>query len=165
MSHNAHFNKTFVLADEQATILFGQALANWIKQKALFQPGLVMYLQGDLGMGKTCFSRAFIQTFIPGQRVKSPTYTLIEQYSADALNLYHLDLYRLADPEELAYLGLRDVLTDAYILLIEWPKKAQGFLPPADIVITIEPFGMARKASLSGLVAETFNFMSLGETV
>jgi tRNA threonylcarbamoyladenosine biosynthesis protein TsaE len=163
MSHIKHFNKTFVLADEHATILFGQELASLIKQKALFQPGLVIYLQGDLGMGKTCFSRAFIQTFIPGQRVKSPTYTLIEHYQADSLSLYHLDLYRLAEPEELAYLGLRDVLTDDYILLIEWPKKAQGFLPPADITITIEPFGMARKVTVSGLVVETFNFTRQGE--
>lgn len=133
-------------------------MAKWVQHRALFQAGLVIYLQGDLGMGKTCFSRAFIQTFLPGQRVKSPTYTLIEHYPVDTISLYHLDLYRLAEPDELEYLGLRDVLTGAHILLIEWPKKAQGLLPPADIHITLKPLGDARTATVCGLAVDLFNF-------
>jgi len=138
-----------VLPDEDATILFGQLLAKNIQKTALFQPGLVVYLQGDLGMGKTCLSRAFIQTFLPGQRVKSPTYTLIEEYCAKDFGIYHLDLYRLAEPEELDYLGVRDLLSSPHILLIEWPNKAKGFLPAADIQLTIEPFASARKITLN----------------
>ncbi|WP_044409037.1 tRNA (adenosine(37)-N6)-threonylcarbamoyltransferase complex ATPase subunit type 1 TsaE [Thiomicrospira microaerophila] len=153
MCHEQHFSKSWCLLDEDATILFGKRFAQAVQTLALFQPGLVVYLQGNLGMGKTCLSRAFIQTFLPNQRVKSPTYTLIEAYPAQGVTIYHLDLYRLAEPEELAYLGVRDLLSAPHLLLVEWPNKAQGFLPSADILLCIEPSGSGRVLTLTALSA------------
>lgn len=150
MIHESNFSKTFDLVDESSTILFGQALARRCQALNLIKPGLVIYLEGDLGMGKTCFSRAFIQHFLPGQRVKSPTYTLIESYTTKECSIHHLDLYRLCQPEELEYLGIRDLLTHDYIALIEWPNKAKGFLPSADITIEIHLFEEGRKVKLKG---------------
>ncbi|UQB41667.1 tRNA (adenosine(37)-N6)-threonylcarbamoyltransferase complex ATPase subunit type 1 TsaE [Thiomicrospira microaerophila] len=148
MIHNHDFSKSYNLADESSTILFGQKCAHVVQSLALMEPGLVIYLRGDLGMGKTCFSRAFVQHFLPGQRVKSPTYTLIESYAADYFSIHHLDLYRLSDPEELEFLGLRDLLDGAYIALIEWPDKAKGFLIPADINIEIRSSATGRILSI-----------------
>ncbi|WFE68980.1 tRNA (adenosine(37)-N6)-threonylcarbamoyltransferase complex ATPase subunit type 1 TsaE [Thiomicrospira sp. R3] len=153
MVHERNFSKTFDLVDESSTILYGQALAQRCQRLKLLEPGLVIYLEGDLGMGKTCFSRAFIQHFLPGQRVKSPTYTLIESYTTNEWCIHHFDLYRLCQPEELEYLGVRDLLTHDYIALIEWPNKAKGFLPPADISIEIYQAEEGRKLKLQGCSA------------
>lgn len=104
-----------------------------------------MYLQGELGAGKTSFSRAFIQSFLPEQRVKSPTYTLVESYSTPNLTIYHFDLYRLCEPEELEYIGLRDLLVAPFIALVEWPSKGQGVLPEADLVLNLNRLGEGRE--------------------
>lgn len=109
-----------------------------------FQPGLVIYLQGDLGAGKTAFSRAFIQTFLPLQRVKSPTYTLVESYKCEWGVIFHFDLYRLCEPEELVYLGVRDQLLAPFMALVEWPDKGGVFLPKADLILSLTPFERGR---------------------
>lgn len=111
-------------------------------------PGLVVYLDGDLGAGKTSFSRAFIQEFLPGQRVKSPTYTLVESYLTPSVTLYHFDLYRLCEPEELEYIGIRDLLVSPFIALIEWPSKGQGALPKADLELSLTVLSEGRELSL-----------------
>ncbi|MSP53629.1 MAG: tRNA (adenosine(37)-N6)-threonylcarbamoyltransferase complex ATPase subunit type 1 TsaE [Gammaproteobacteria bacterium] len=98
----------------------------------------IIYLHGDLGAGKTCLVRGILRGLGYSGNVKSPTYTLVELYQISEQTIYHLDLYRLNDPEELEHIGFRDYLDHHSIMLIEWPEKAQGFLPPADLEINIK---------------------------
>lgn len=137
MIHKQYSSKKQHLTDESQTALFAQSLAKLCDELEAAVPGLVLYLQGELGAGKTSFSRAFIQTFLPGQRVKSPTYTLVESYAAPNMTLFHFDLYRLCEPEELEYIGIRDLLVAPFIALVEWPSKGQGVLPEADLVLNL----------------------------
>lgn len=144
------------LENEQATTVFAQKLAETAEQ--FFQrmhgssPCLMVHLEGDLGAGKSFLSRALIQSFLPDQKVKSPTYTLVETYSIHsstcAFDIHHFDLYRLCDPEELEYLAIRDLLTVASLNLVEWPSKGQGMLPPADLVIQLSHEECGRNARL-----------------
>jgi len=97
--------------------------------------GGVIYLEGDLGAGKTTFARALLTSLGVGERVKSPTYSLIESYRAGALDAHHLDLYRIADAGELEWLGLADLWTPRALVLVEWPERGTGSLPPADLVM------------------------------
>jgi tRNA threonylcarbamoyladenosine biosynthesis protein TsaE len=116
-----------------------QALAAKMAQQVaalVHDKGFFITLEGDLGAGKTAFSQGFIQSLIPNVRVKSPTFSLIESYQTERFSLHHLDLYRLQDPEELEYLGLRDLLWHS-ICLIEWASRGEGWLPAADCAIQI----------------------------
>ena len=131
------------LADAAATEKLGARLADSIT------PAIV-YLRGDLGAGKTTLARGFIHALGYAGKVRSPTYTLVEPYPCERCPVFHMDLYRLADAEELEWLGLRDMLAEPTLLLIEWPERGSGILPPADLTIDIEYSGSARVAHLVG---------------
>lgn len=113
------------------------ALGRRLGSAAAGTPGLVVYLEGDLGAGKTTLARGWLAGMGHTGRVKSPTYTLLEPYATPGGALAHLDLYRLADPEELEFLGLRELAGADEWLLIEWPEKGAGHLPDGDIEIAI----------------------------
>ena len=130
------------LADEAATVAAGEHLG------AQLTPPAVLCLHGDLGAGKTTFCRGVLRAFGHRGAVKSPTYTLVEPYEMPAVSVYHFDLYRLGDPEELEYMGLRDYFNDRSVCLIEWPERGAGILPAPDIQVTIRQQGHGRHLML-----------------
>lgn len=129
---------TIHLADEAAQIAFGRRLATHIT------PPCVIYLQGDLGTGKTTLVRGLLRGLGHPGPVRSPTFTLLEPYELPGIHLYHLDLYRLGAPEELEYLGLRDLLDPDSLLLVEWPRRGLGILPPPDLTLKLDYQGEGR---------------------
>jgi tRNA threonylcarbamoyladenosine biosynthesis protein TsaE len=133
--------RTIDLPDERATLAFGAALARAIV------PGVVIYLSGELGAGKTTLARGILRGLGYGGRVKSPTYALVEPYKLSRLDLYHFDFYRLDRPRTLDELGLREYFGPGAVCLIEWADKAAG-LPAPDVLIVIEIAGSGRRIEL-----------------
>lgn len=124
--------------DEPELAAFAQRLAGQV------EPPLVIFLKGDLGAGKTTLCRALVQALGHEGRVKSPTYGLLERYELPALDVLHLDLYRIGDPGELEYLAIADLFDARTLLLVEWPERGKGALPQEDILIELEHSDDAR---------------------
>ena len=133
---------TLIVADEEAMVAFGKRIAEITKGIGL------IFLQGDLGAGKTTLSRGIIRGLGHTGAVKSPTFTLVEPYEIGDIRAFHFDLYRLVDPEELEYMGIRDYFDGDALCLIEWPDKGTGFLPKPDLTITITPHDNGRQLKL-----------------
>ena len=137
--------RTLQLRGEREQVNFGRHLAAATGSRAL------IFLEGDLGAGKTTLVRGFLRGRGHEGNVKSPTYTLIEPYELASGPCYHLDLYRLGDPGELEYLGLREMLQEQAVLLVEWPDRGKGWLPACDLEIRLSytQDGNAREALLT----------------
>jgi tRNA threonylcarbamoyladenosine biosynthesis protein TsaE len=129
------------VADAGAMDALGRRLAGVLD-------GGIVFLEGELGAGKTTLARGILHGLGHTGTVRSPTYTLVEPYALPGATVYHLDLYRLADPEELEWLGLRDMLQGDALLLVEWPERGAGCLPPADLVIRITAADGGRSVDL-----------------
>jgi tRNA threonylcarbamoyladenosine biosynthesis protein TsaE len=137
-------NERYELATEADTLALGQVLAERLAT------GGVVYLSGDLGVGKTTLVRGLLRALGFEGRVKSPSYGLIESYELDSLTVHHLDLYRLSHGEEISYLGLEDLFHGPSLMLIEWPEKGRGYLPPATLQVHLNDRpGGGRTANLT----------------
>ncbi len=121
----------YFIPNEAAMLKFGQKLSS-----EFIKSGTVL-LKGNLGAGKTTLVKGILQGLGHKGSVKSPTYTLVEPYHLQGKDVYHFDLYRLGDPEELEYMGGRDYFHDNALCLIEWPEKATGYLPQENMIITL----------------------------
>lgn len=133
---------SWVLPDEAATIALATRVAGAMDE------GVVLYLHGPLGAGKTSFARALLTALGVGERVKSPTYSLVEGYVAQGRPAWHLDLYRIADPGELEWLGLDALADPSALVLVEWPERGAGALPAADLALQLDYADDGRRAVL-----------------
>lgn len=132
------------LADTEATAALGAALARALDGEA----GGVIFLEGDLGAGKTTLARGLLRALGVEGPIRSPTYTLLEPYQLSPRPLLHMDLYRLQDPEELDQLGLADQPPEDHLWLVEWPGRGAGRLPPPDLQVSLVAEGQGRRAQV-----------------
>lgn len=149
--HTLHFK----LADESAQVALGGKLAQALEYRGL------IFLVGDLGAGKTTLSRGVLHSLGYEGAVKSPTYTLLEPYELDQYKVFHYDLYRLGDPEELEFIGGRDLFSDQALHLVEWPSMGEGWLPVPDLIVQLALAETGRAARVNactdrGIQALTF---------
>jgi len=143
------------LVDEAATITFARTFLDALPADL---SGWTVLLKGELGAGKSTFARALIKAAGHDGPVPSPTYTLVEPYSLPRGNIYHIDLYRVSDEEELRYLGWTEL--DDGCRLVEWPDRAPGLAEQADLELCLEYEGSGRRARLAGLSERGLAFVS-----
>jgi len=148
---------TFVASDVAAMRSIGAAIAD--AMQSIAQP-FVIALEGELGAGKTTLVAGVLDRLGFKGHARSPTYTLIEPYEFGARSVYHLDLYRLADPSEVEALGLRDLLLPHSVFLIEWPERGGAAIPAADLTVRIQ-----YAANTSGREIELLAGSKSGESV
>lgn len=142
------------LPDSRATETLGAILARCCPA------GAVIHLHGELGAGKSTLVRGLLRELGHQGAVKSPTYTLVEVYQLAGRQVYHFDLYRLGDPEELEYLGIRDYFDGQSLCLLEWPERGQGLLPAAAAVVWLDYFQHGRQARIQALSPEIIECVS-----
>ena len=135
--------RTFALPDEAATHELAAQVA------AAMDGGAVFHLDGELGAGKSSFARALLQTLGVRGRIKSPTYSLVEHYPLERGEAWHLDLYRIADPDELQWLGIDALAEPGAVVLVEWPERGEGAVPAPDLRLALAYAGSGRVARLS----------------
>jgi len=145
------FSIQALLTSESQTLVLGKEIA------PVLQKGLVIYLLGDLGAGKTTLVRGILNQLGESGSIKSPTYTLVESYTTPSLTIHHFDLYRFQNPYEWDDLGLSDFFSNHALCLIEWPEKAEALLPPPDWKISLLWVPDGRTANISA-------FSNLGES-
>lgn len=144
------------LNNEESTLAFGQRLARAtfaepastaVAKSGSGHPslGALITLKGELGAGKTTLTRGILRGYGYEGAVKSPTYTLVEPYEFDQCHIYHFDLYRLADPDEFEFLGIEDYFQPDNLCIVEWPERAENFLPQADIELQLSGTGESRE--------------------
>lgn len=146
------------VADAEAMAALGERLAGVLG-------GAIVYLEGQLGAGKTTLARGILHGLGHTGKVRSPTYTLVEPYPVGQGTVYHLDLYRLADPGELEWLGLRDMLESGALLLIEWPERGAGGLPAPDLIVRISAPDGGRTVDLVSASARGRHILDLFEAL
>jgi tRNA threonylcarbamoyladenosine biosynthesis protein TsaE len=127
------------VVDEEGLRRYAVALATGARE------GGVVFLEGDLGAGKTTFARALLGALGVGERIKSPTYSLVESYRTGELDAHHLDLYRIAEPGELEWLGLPDLFGKSALVVVEWPERGGDALPEPDLVVRLDHAGSRRE--------------------
>ena len=132
-----------IIKNEHAMLDAGGQLASQLT------PGMLVFLVGDLGAGKTTLVRGILKGLGHQGSVKSPTYNLVEPYTINSLPVFHFDLYRLMGGEELEYMGIRDYLNEESICFVEWPEKAEGLLPEPDLIIKINIYESERELLIS----------------
>lgn len=145
-SHHTDSAEIHHLADEAATLALGKGIGE------ILDPGLVIFLQGNLGAGKTTLARGILRGQGYEGKVKSPTYNLVEHYKSSRLYLYHFDFYRFNDPMEWEDAGFREYFNADSVCLIEWPEKARGLLPSPDLQIFL---GISEAGRNIGIQADT----------
>jgi tRNA threonylcarbamoyladenosine biosynthesis protein TsaE len=133
------------LLNEQETELLGAELWRALPEKCL------VFLHGDLGAGKTTLTRGVLRAAGHKGAVKSPTYTLVEEYDIANRKVYHFDLYLVKDPEELELIGIRDYFEQQSLCFIEWAELGKGFLPQPDVELTIKTEGDGRVVTIEGI--------------
>ncbi|MCQ8117391.1 tRNA (adenosine(37)-N6)-threonylcarbamoyltransferase complex ATPase subunit type 1 TsaE [Methylomonas rosea] len=143
------------LETPEDTELLGAALWQALPEKCL------LFLYGDLGAGKTTLVRGLLRAAGHQGAVKSPTYTLVEEYEVNGRRLFHFDLYRLKDPEELEWMGMDDYLNQNALSCIEWPQMGAGFLPKADLEVRLNYFQQQRAAEINVLAKNRLNGIKL----
>jgi len=134
------------LKKESDTLKLGEHIAQHCPSQHF-----TIHLEGDLGAGKTTLTRGLLHQLGHQGNVKSPTYTLVEQYRLSDRSVFHFDLYRLTDPEELDYLGLDDYLSNNSLCIIEWASQGGSFLPKPDLIISLSYHNHSRNAELTPL--------------
>lgn len=146
--------RTLSLPAEADTLALGESLAQVLSQ------GGTLYLEGDLGAGKTTLARGLIQALGHSGAVKSPTYTIVEPYELPRGPVFHFDLYRLTDPEELELMGIRDYFAPGAICIVEWPERGADLIPPPDLRLMLEKLGHSRQAHLTACTPDGHRMLS-----